>query len=173
MGKRSTFARQPRDLYRTPPEAIPALAPHLPSRFRFAEPCAGDGRLSDFLRPLGGEAMFMGDIAPLRGDVVRQDAFAWAPRRSLDLIVTNPPWRRDLLHGLIERWVWLAPTWLLFDASWWCTLQAAPYWPLLRKVVAVGRLKWIPGSKFTGKDDCAWHLFDLNGAGPCELYGRL
>ena len=45
MGKRSDFERKPRDFYPTPMEAVKPLIPHMPRKFTFAEPCAGDGAL--------------------------------------------------------------------------------------------------------------------------------
>jgi hypothetical protein len=66
----------------------------------------------------------------------------------------------------------LKPTWLLFDADWSHTRQAAPYLPRLRKIVSVGRVKWIPDSPFTGKDNCAWHLFDRPATAPALFFGR-
>jgi hypothetical protein len=30
---------------------------------------------------------------------------------------------------------------------------------MLRKVVSVGRVKWMPDSDSTGKDNAAWYLF--------------
>ena len=56
MGKRSTFKRAKGDRYLTPWAPVADLAPHLPARFRFAEPCAADGRLIDHLRRLGDPA---------------------------------------------------------------------------------------------------------------------
>lgn len=41
------------------------------------------------------------------------------------------------------------------------------------KVVSVGRVKWIEDSKMTGKDNCAWYLFDENHVGPTQFYGRV
>ena len=73
---------------------------------------------------------------------------------------------------MIEHFSTHCPTWLLFDADWMHTKQSAPYMPWLRKVVSVGRVKWIPGSKMTGKDNCAWHLFDQRGEGPAQFFGR-
>lgn len=81
------------------------------------------------------------------------------------------PWDRKLLHPMIERFTSLRPTWMLFDADWVHTKQASPYMPLLRKIVSVGRVKWIPDSKMTGKDNCSWMLFDVDGEG-CQFYGR-
>ena len=40
------------------------------------------------------------------------------------------------------------------------------------RIVSVGRVKWIAGSKFTGKDNAAWYLFDRPKNVPAEFYGR-
>ena len=64
------------------------------------------------------------------------------------------------------------PTWLLFDHDWSCTKQSAPYMIHCRKVVAVGRVKWIPDSKHTSKDSVCWYLFNqVKGSAP-RFYGR-
>ncbi|AUR35800.1 hypothetical protein PhaeoP18_01526 [Phaeobacter piscinae] len=176
MGKRSTFKRRKNDLYRTPWDPVPLLAPHLPTRFRYAEPCAGNGRLIDHLRWIGGTCTEAVDINPGRGDVTQGNALHWTPtakpRRPLDYIITNPPWSREILHPLILRLSGLCPTWLLFDADWCHTLQAQPYLRHCRKIVSVGRVKWIEGSKHTGKDNCAWHLFTAGSHGRTEFVGR-
>ena len=54
----------------------------------------------------------------------------------------------------------LKPTWLLFDADWMHTRQSAIFQKMLKKVVSIGRIKWIKDSKSTGKDNCCWYLFD-------------
>ena len=89
-----------------------------------------------------------------------------------DYIITNPPWSRDVLHPMIEHFAAQRPTWLLFDADWIHTRQSSPFMRLLRKIVSVGRVKWIPDSKMTGKDNCAWHLFDASTEGPAIFVGR-
>ncbi|WP_456389017.1 hypothetical protein [Profundibacter sp.] len=89
-----------------------------------------------------------------------------------DLIITNPPWDRKILHPMIEHFSALRPTWLLFDADWVHTRQSAPFMPWLHKIVSVGRVKWIPDSKMTGKDNCAWHLFDQHTTGQTVFVGR-
>jgi len=67
-----------------------------------------------------------------------------------------------LLHPLILHFSKQAPTWLLFDADWIHTKQAVQYLPLCKKVVSIGRVKWIEDSKHTGKDNSCWYLFDYN-----------
>ena len=42
----------------------------------------------------------------------------------------------------------------------------------LVKIVSVGRVKWIPDSKMTGKDNCCWYLFDSTNKAVTEFYGR-
>lgn len=86
----------------------------------------------------------------------------WSP----EAFITNPPWTRSLLHPLIVHLSNQAPTWLLFDADWMHTKQAAPYLDRLVRIVSVGRLKWIPDSKMDGKDNCAWYLFNRLYGGP-------
>ena len=56
------------------------------------------------------------------------------------------------------------------------TKQSAMYMTYCTKVVSVGRVKWIEGSKSVGKDNCAWYLFDSKHEGKInatEFYGRL
>ena len=57
-------------------------------------------------------------------------------------------------------------------ADWLHTQQSRPFLPLLRKVVSVGRVKWIPDSKMTGKENCAWHLFWPDSDGVTRFVGR-
>lgn len=172
MGKRSNFERRPRDAYATPYEAVVPLLAHLRPGTRFDEPCCGEGDLIRHLRSHGHECAYASDIDPAYGET--EDATT-ATECLGGYFITNPPWDRKVLHPIIARLSAIAPTWLLFDADWLHTKQAAPYLPWLHKVVSVGRVKWIPGSTMTGKDNCAWYLFDQTTqrltAGPV-LFGR-
>ena len=38
------------------------------------------------------------------------------------------------------------------------TKQSIPYMEMCHKIVSVGRIKWF--GNMTGKDNCAWYLFD-------------
>jgi hypothetical protein len=171
MGKRSDFERVPRDFYPTPYEAVVPLLPHLPAGMRFCEPCAGDGALMDHLEKAGHNCVVSLDIEPQRDDIAVYDAreleFTGA-----DFFITNPPWPRDVLHPIIVNLSRHLPTWLLFDADWMHTRQSAPFMPWLRKIVSVGRVKWIPDSPFTGKDNCCWYLFDQSEQAPAQFIGR-
>lgn len=174
MGKRSTFERRPHDAYDTPPEAVEPLIPHLPETFTFWEPCAGSGNLIDALCDCCGSSAFLvwaSDIEPRHLEIECADALK-SDAQGAGLIITNPPWTRSILHPMIEHFSDMRPTWLLFDADWMHTRQAAPYLPRLRKIVSVGRVKWIPDSPYAGKDNCCWYLFDKPSDEPAQFYGR-
>lgn len=173
MGKRSSFPRNEQDYYPTPIEAVRPLEPFL-QRCRFVEPCAGNGALVDHLTAMGHTCIDAFDIHPKRHDVRMKNArTAGQSLRNGDYIITNPPWDRKILHPMIEHFSAARPTWLLFDADWMHTQQSRPFTKYLKKIVSVGRVKWIPGSKMTGKDNCAWYLFDRTYFGPTEFVGRM
>jgi hypothetical protein len=171
VGKRSSFERVPRDFYPTPYAAIVPLLPHLPSRATFSEPCAGNGALIDHLERGGLTCSYACDIYPQRQGIARAD-YMGALGLGVDFHITNPPWAREVLHGVIHYLSADAPTWLLFDADWMHTRQSTPFMPYLRKIVSVGRVKWIPDSKMTGKDNCCWYLFDQTSDAPAQFIGR-
>lgn len=176
MGKRSNFARVERDWYPTPAAAVAPLLPHLEYGTAFVEPCAGDGALVRHLEAAGMSCQWAYDIEPQADWISKRDALSMDRDQcggtSADCIITNPPWDRKILHPMIEAFSYAQPAWLLFDADWLHTRQSAPFMPLLRKVVSVGRVKWIPESKMTGKDNCAWHLFDRASDAPAQFFGR-
>lgn len=173
MGKRSNFERAPRDFYPTPYEAVKPLLPHLDACTHFDEPCAGDGRLIRHLEDNGHHCIRASDIHPYP-HVNIGDATKPLPFSGATFYITNPPWDRKVLHAIIENLSRLLPTWLLFDADWMHTKQSIPYMKYCRKIVSVGRVKWIPGSPSVGKDNCCWYLFDQNVAFPrsTEFIGR-
>lgn len=173
MGKRSEFKRVERDYYPTPITAVYPLIQHLPDFGVYAEPCAGDGRLIEHIKSLTKlSCKIATDIAPQSVWITPQDAFA-ADFSKVDFVITNPPWDRQFLHGFIEYSARQVPTWLLFDADWMHTRQSAELMKrYCSKVISVGRVKWIEGSKNTGKDNCAWYLFKKNHIGATQFIGR-
>lgn len=171
MGKRSTFERRPRDTYDTPFEAVVPLLRFLPPSTRFAEPCAGDGALIRHLGQAGHACVDAVDIEPRGPGIRQQDALTFECDGAA-VYITNPPWTRSVLHPLIKHLSDHRPTWLLLDANWAFTKQAAPLLLRCSKIVTIGRVKWIPDSKMTGKDDACWFLFDERLDGPTEFHGR-
>lgn len=182
MTKYSDFDKIPQDQYFTPVEAVAPLIPWLPANSTFYEPCAGDGRLVDHLETLGSNLRCVGysDLDPESARETADDFFNGAARtnvRTLNaleitqddlngarMIITNPPWTRTkasgyLLHEMIERFSNLAPTWLLFDASWANTRQAVPLLNRCTDILPIGRVKWFPNTDQSGKKDACWYRF--------------
>ena len=158
MGKRSNFKRLKGDFYKTPLSAVLPLLPLLSSGTRFCEPCAGDGRLVHYLEDAGHQCAAAWDVKPRADFITKQDART-RQIGNIDCFITNPPWTRDLLHPIIENLSAQHPTWLIFDADWMHTRQAAPYLPKCSTIVSVGRVKWIENSPHVGKDNCCWYFF--------------
>jgi hypothetical protein len=104
MGKRSRFERRPADFYPTPRAAVLPLVPHLRGIRTFAEPCCGDRALVRNLESFGLRCIHSGDIA------TGQDALACNDYGAPDLIITNPPYARELMHQLIQHFQRIAPT---------------------------------------------------------------
>lgn len=157
MGKRSKFERVERDFYPTPRKAVIPLVSHLPNDFTFAEPCVGKYDLVNHLQDLipYSACGYASDID--QGDdalnLTEEDV------KYCDYIITNPPWTRSILHPLIDRCRGLRPSRSNHVGGWAFTKQAIPYLKYCSDIVVVGRVKWIPDSKFAGKDDCAWYKF--------------
>ena len=178
MGKRSDYVRRERDAYFTPIKAVEPLIDHLPYEdFTYVEPCAGDGRLVNHISELtqgSGVCVHKSDIEPQADDVREFDALSLLAYENIDFCITNPPWDRKFLHPFLEWYSVQMPTWLLFDADWMHTKQSALFMTYCSKVVSIGRVKWIEGSKGVGKDNCCWYLFDAykEDMKPTEFYGR-
>jgi hypothetical protein len=158
MGKRSNFERRDRDFYPTPRSAVAPLIPHLRGIRNFAEPCCGDDDLVRHLESHGLRCVYKGDIA------TGQDALAVQHYGGADAIITNTPWKRPILHALIQHFQRIAPTWLLIDQDWAATKQATPFLTCCTDILPIGRVIWIPGTNMPGKDNVAWYRFDARHA---------
>jgi hypothetical protein len=161
MGKRSNFERIPRDFYPTPQAAVPPLLPFLRGVRTFAEPCCGNGALVRHLEANGLRCAHASDIE------TGQDALKLDHYGDAQVVITNPPYTRPLMHALIGHFMRILPTWLLLETDWASTKQAAPFMPSCSEMVSVGRLRWIEGTTMTGKQNFAWYRFDAHhSAGP-------
>ncbi len=176
MGKRSDFERREKDFYETPYAAAQPLLPHLDKNTKYIEPCAGNRKLisSLYMHDCIGAYDISDYVDTQYVNFVDATEHNYGITGSSTIFITNPPWKRDILHKIIVNLSDQAPTWLLFDADWLYTKQATPFLPRLRKIVVIGRVKWIEGSKNTGKDNCCWYLFDKPKEGnSIEFYGKI
>lgn len=171
MGKRSNFTRIDKDKYDTvDPRAVPPLLSHLESD-DFVEPCAGKGCLIDQLLRRGLTCHYACDSHPDGLGIDIKDALTITEVEHQ--IITNPPWKRKLLHALITHFLTLGvDVWLLFDAGWAYTEQAAPFLKHCSKIVVVPRLNWFPGTEFDAQDDCAWYRFRADSGPPIFINER-
>jgi hypothetical protein len=155
IGKRSDFARIDHDLYDTPAEAVFELVKELEPATRFIEPCVGNGYLVGHLKRAGHILVGSYDL-PTDARTHRYDAVG------ADCFLTNPPyWGRPWrdLHALIANLSDQLPTWLLMASDWLINERSAAMMPRLRRIVAVGRMKWVPDSPDSGMVNVVWCLF--------------
>ena len=175
MGKRSNFKRVARDCYDTPHSAVQPLLPYLRNNTRFYEPAAGEGALVRHLEGAGHICAGASDIVP-RGDNIMLMDFLHLHLSDVtraEMVITNPPWGRKLLHALILHLRQLGlPAWLLIDANWAFTAQAAPFLPYCACIVTIGRVRWMPGTDSDGKDDCAWFQFEPTPVNRTLFFGK-
>jgi hypothetical protein len=167
VGKRSAFDRVPSDKYDTPIVAALPLLRCLKEPTLFIEPCVGKGCLADHLKSAGHVMVASYDR--------QHDArtMVYHPPHEA-VFITNPPYwgRPNDLHPLITNLSDQAPTWLLLSADWLFNRSSGPLTKRLRRIVAVGRVKWIPGSPHSGKENAAWLLFDGKGRRRNFFVGR-
>ena len=174
MGKRSNFEKIDKDFYQTPLNALEPLLPFLAPDITYCEPFVGAGAFVEALHHYRPDITLKSayDIDPQVHYGVQKDFLDLnASDIKGDMILTNPPWTRKLLHPFIQHCMDMGiETWFLFDMNWIATTQSRD---LMRQyctdVVPVGRLKWIPDSPHSGKDDCAFYRFHPDG-GPTILH---
>jgi hypothetical protein len=163
----------PRNLdnfYPTPKEAIKMLLPHL--RFEgitFAEPCAGDGDIVNELEAEGFRCGYEGDIR------WGKDALLYKPDASISFNCTNPPWDRSraIMHRIMDHLIETGlPTWLLLPMDWLANQYSTPRHKYLSDIVMLGRVKWVPGSKYGGYDNSMWARFHKFHTGGLTLHGQ-
>lgn len=100
--RNSGYARQPRELYETPPWVTDALIPHLPRRVHtWWECCCGNGLMVEALCKHG-FAVYGTDIAKDDGDFLKFNVSL-----DVDIIGTNPPYniaQEIIAHALRLTW---------------------------------------------------------------------
>jgi hypothetical protein len=169
------FERVENDYYPTPLAAIEPLIRVLPPETEFYEPCAGDGSLAHHLIGAGMYCMGMSDAHPQDPTVTQLNAHVLSRSTPGGVFITNPPWEIKQLHPLIRTLIALKPAWLLLYTDWLFTKQAAQLVEHATDIVTIGRVKWIPDSPNTSKDNACWIRFSVlqNPAGGPTLWPRV
>ena len=155
MSKYSDFPRREHDEYLTPLRAAIPLRPHLTGIRTFMEPCCADGTLIRHIESFGPLCIYHSDIQT--GTDALTDVLL--ARTIADAIITNPPYTWQILEPMIVRFSQIAPTWLLLEADFKHTVQAAQYMAMCSDVVSVGRVRWFEDTKHEGKQNYAWYRF--------------
>jgi hypothetical protein len=178
--RQSRFEKDQLNRYDTiDPRAVEALLPHLAPGTRFIEPCAGKGDLVRQLQAAGHVCLDQFDIQPRAAGIRQQDALAWERSRSSwdrhVIIITNPPFDWPLVRDLINHWSdQVLLQWLLLEASFAHTRRAGPLMQKCRKIVSIGRLRWVEGTAAKSTKDYAWCQFGVNSSpgNTAQFYGR-
>lgn len=155
MSKYSNFARNKHDQYLSPYEAALPLRPFLQGVTTFSEPCCADGRLIRWVESFGPSCVHSGDVQ------LGIDALVdpWLLFNRVDTIITNPPYTWKILEPMIERFMKIAPTWLLLESDFAFNLQSAKFMPMCTDMVPIGRVRWFADTEHDSKDNFAWFRF--------------
>lgn len=189
MGKRSNFDRKDKDFYETwDRRACRQLVNEFSYGETYCDPCCGDGALIENLSNIRPDVkcVWTNELYPENYTLIPNSTHDITARPiigSFNKYVMNSPWKRHLLHAIIDRLMQDRPVWALIDSNWKETIQQSvankynvkTVPALLKncvKIKSVGRLKWIRDSDHDGKDDQSWYLFDKNFTGQTEFYGR-
>jgi len=144
MAKRTKGPEQLHDYHPTPPEAVAPLVRVLPPRFKYVEPCAGDGRLVEALKPHVCVRAY--DLHPRASWIEKADALGKRPIRP---VITNPPYREDYLNPLMYHWLILSKqrAILLLPLDMIANLWFQDYSVRVFKILPVGRVSWMGNKK--------------------------
>jgi hypothetical protein len=175
MGKRDgdKFERVEKDFYSTVDPA--AIVPAFVDRIRginYAEPCYGKGLLEDMLVDVA-TCKWRSDIREDAWCILAMDAVNLTrdDMADVDAIITNPPYKWDMLQPLLDHLPTLRPTWLLMPSDYMNNVRMGPYMKRCETIIAVGRLYWLP-NKIKGVSNFAWYKFNNWHIGQTEFIGR-
>jgi hypothetical protein len=163
MSKRSDFKKVPKDFYPTTDKKVlvDVFLRDIQGK-TYAEPCWGEGDLEDLLR--GNRCLWRSDLRDTSPMSKQMDGLKVTPYdvRDCDLIVTNPPFSKDVLLPLIDHWITLKPTWLLLPADLMHNKYFGPYMEKCAKVVSIGRICWFPaeGKRVASTDNFCWYFWE-------------
>jgi len=174
MGKYSDYERVEKDFYPTiDPNAISTRFLDSVRGKTYAEPCYGNGDLEDLLMEAA-KCRWRSDIRKTVGSSVIMDAVEIDETilYDCDLIITNPPYKKDMLLPMIDHFISLRPTWLLLPADMMHNKYFSKYISLCSKIYPVGRLYWYE-NKIRGVVNYCWYHWPKNGSNyPTVFTGR-
>ena len=89
----------------------------------------------------------------------------------VDAVITNPPWTHDIMAEIMWLQSRFVPAWFLIYSDWLFTRQSASLMlDRCTDIVPIGRVKWIPGSKSVGFDNCCWVRMTTGKYGPVTFW---
>ena len=153
--KTDNAKKNPQDFWPTPVSAVTPLARILPPATVYDEPCAGDGALVAGLASYGHICANAFDTMPRAAGIRLQDALTADVGR---MIITNPPYRWDLLQPLLDRWIGAVECWLLLPWDMPCNKRMTPYATHIDRVLPLGRVSWM-GNGQGGMENSGWFHF--------------
>lgn len=178
MSKRSDFLKKGKDFYATvDAKAIPTKLVDFIKGKTYAEPAYGNGDLENLLSGVA-TCKWRSDIRNTVDNSLVMDALDVTKEDLVDcdLIVTNPPFSKDILLPLIDHFVSLKPTWLLLPADYAHNIYFSPYMERCSKVVSVGRVCWFPkdGKRVASTENFAWYFWKYCATSDTDtiFYGR-
>lgn len=102
------------------------------------------------------------DLDPGDPQIVRRDALSLtsADIVGIDMIIGNLPWSWSSFEPLLKHLLTLGLLiWVLRDTPWLFNLRSSALVDRCALVQPTRRLRWIPNTENTAKDDSAWHFF--------------
>lgn len=180
MGKRSDFPKKDRDFYGTVDNKV--LRQPFLDKIKgktYAEPCYGHGDLEALLLPYA-TLKYKCDVRATNVACKVQDAMTLTREqlKGCDLIITNPPFTRNVLLPMIDHFSNLKPTWLLLPADYMHNAYFGPYIEKCTRVVSIGRICWFPtdeGKRVASTDNFCWYFWPKGATndGTTEFIGRI
>lgn len=166
MAKRNNevggFERKPRDFYGTIDPSAVDIFVHIEGTVRYIEPCAGSGNLCNLLQDYPNFVLHKAfDIEPQADFIEKKDAslLTMEDLEGADVVITNPPYKWEMLKPIMDNLLPKIPAWLLLPADTMHNVRMAEYINLYcYGIASVGRLYW-EENKVKGKDNFVWYYF--------------
>lgn len=138
---------------------VPKLVRHIRA-CRYAEPCAGNGKLIGHLQDIA-SCVWASDLCPRHRKIVERSAFSLQPCDvGTDLIITNPPFNAKFIYPFIDHVVHNGfVAWLFLPSDFAFRDRSGYVMPYCERMVAVGQVRFIEDSPSKGETNFAWFKF--------------